>query len=128
MNIGIADFRQNAMTKPLLLQGNNYPAIGVQLDVTDREGYVKAADEPRLPSVSFMCWSQRRNRHRRAEAGEGKFDYKDIDLAIDVTTSVLNGIMTIVPRIVKHGGAATLFPPPQRRAWCRFPASFFTTH
>ncbi len=106
MNIVIADFRQNAIDEALkFFKENNYPAIGVQLDVTDREAYVRAADEAEaafgkihvLVNNAGIGISEPR-------PGDGIYDYRDIDLAIDVNyKGVLNGIMTLVPRIVKHG-------------------------
>jgi NAD(P)-dependent dehydrogenase (short-subunit alcohol dehydrogenase family) len=106
MNIVIADFRQNAIDEALqFFKDNKYPAIGVQLDVTDREGYVKAADaaEAAFGKIHVLV-NNAGIGIGEPKPAEGKFDYKDIDLAIDVNyKGVLNGIMTIVPRIVKHG-------------------------
>ena len=46
MNIVIADFRQKAIDEALpIFRDNGWTAHGIRLDVTDRAGYVKAADE-----------------------------------------------------------------------------------
>ena len=46
MNIVIADFRQSAIDEALVwFKDRGFPAHGIHLDVSDREGYVKAADE-----------------------------------------------------------------------------------
>ena len=104
MNVCIVDFRQNAIDEVLpMFEENGWPAMGIQLDVTDREGYVRAADaaEARFGKIHVLI--------NNAGVGipEGKVwedSYDDVDLAIDVNyRGVLNGIMTIVPRILAHG-------------------------
>ncbi|SHI07932.1 NADP-dependent 3-hydroxy acid dehydrogenase YdfG [Sporobacter termitidis DSM 10068] len=104
MNIVIADFRQQAIDEALpAFKENGWPAHGIQLDVTDRAAYVKAADEAEAVFGKLHVLVN------NAGIGipEGKVwedDFKDVDLAIDVNyRGVLNGIMTIVPRILKHG-------------------------
>lgn len=104
MNIVIADLRQPAIDEALkIFKENNWPAIGVQLDVTDREGYVKAADkaEEAFGKIHLLV----------NNAGVGVPEtkvwldsYELIDFTIDVTyKGVLNGIKTILPRILAHG-------------------------
>ncbi len=45
MNVVIADFRQSAIDEALpWFKSHGFPAHGICLDVTDREGYVRAAD------------------------------------------------------------------------------------
>ncbi len=106
MNIVIADFRKSAIDEVLpLFKENGWPAIGIELDVTDREGYIRAADaaEAAFGKIHVLV-NNAGIGVGEPRPGEGKFDYKEIDLAIDVNyKGVLNGIMTIVPRIVKHG-------------------------
>lgn len=104
MNIVIADFRQKAIDEALqIFRDNGWPAHGIVLDVTDREGYVKAADEAEAKFGKIHVLVNNAGIGIR----EGKVwedDVRDIDLAIDVNyRGVLNGIMTIVPRILKHG-------------------------
>jgi NAD(P)-dependent dehydrogenase (short-subunit alcohol dehydrogenase family) len=104
MNVVIADFRQNAIDDALqLFRNNGWTAHGIQLDVTDRAGYVKAADEAEATFGKIHVLVNNAGIGIR----EGKVwedDIRDVDLAIDVNNrGVLNGIMTIVPRILKHG-------------------------
>jgi NAD(P)-dependent dehydrogenase (short-subunit alcohol dehydrogenase family) len=104
MTVVIADFRRKAIDEALqLFKDNNWPAHGIELDVTDREGYVKAADEAEAAFGKIHVLVNNAGIGIR----EGKLwedDIRDIDLAIDVNyRGVLNGIMTIVPRILKHG-------------------------
>lgn len=104
MNIVIADLRQDAIDEALkIFKENNWPAIGVCLNVADREAYVAAADaaEAAFGKIHVLV--------NNAGLGvpEGKVwedSYEIIDLAIDVNyKGVLNGIKTILPRIIAHG-------------------------
>lgn len=104
MNIVIADFRQKAIDEALqIFKDNGWPAHGIELDVTDRVGYVKAADEAEAKFGKIHVLVNNAGIGIR----EGKVwedDVRDVDLAIDVNyKGILNGIMTIVPRILKHG-------------------------
>lgn len=106
MNIVIADFRQKAIDEALpIFKENGWPAIGVMLDVTDREGYVKAADEAEAAFGKIhLLVNNAGIGIGEPNVAQGKFDYKDIDLAVEVNyKGVINGIMTVVPRIIKHG-------------------------
>jgi NAD(P)-dependent dehydrogenase (short-subunit alcohol dehydrogenase family) len=106
MNIVIADLRKSAIDQVLpMFKENGWPAIGIELDVTDREGYVRAADEAEAAFGKIHVLVNNAGiGAAEPRPAEGKFDYRDIDLAIDVNyKGVINGIMTIVPRIVKHG-------------------------
>jgi len=104
MNIIIADFRQEAIDEVLpLFKENGWPVHGIRLDVTDREAYVGAADEAEavFGNIHLLV--------NNAGIGhtEGKIwetGYEDIDFFININyTSILNGIKTILPRILKHG-------------------------
>ncbi len=104
MKVVIADMRRKAIDEALqLFKDNGWTAHGIELDVTDREGYVKAADEAEAKFGKIHVLVNNAGIGIR----EGKLwedDVRDIDLAIDVNyRGVLNGIMTIVPRILKHG-------------------------
>ena len=104
MNIVIADLRQNAIDEALeIFKANNWPAIGVQLDVSDREAYVVAADkaEAAFGKIHLLV----------NNAGIGcamgnlwEVSYDDIDMAIRVNLrGAINGVRTILPRILAHG-------------------------
>ena len=104
MKVVIADVRRSAVDAVLpFFEKRGWPVYGVELDVTDREAYAKAADEvenvfgnihvlvnnagveiPMLP-----LW---------------ECDFKDIDFITGVNfIGVINGIKTIIPRMLKHG-------------------------
>ena len=104
MNIVIADFRQEAIDSALpLFKENGWPAHGILLDVTDREAYVRAADEAEAVSGKIHILVN--------NAGVGIMEgfiweasYEDMDFALEINfKSVLNGIKTILPRILAHG-------------------------
>ena len=46
MNVVIVDFRQNAIDEAVaMFKAHGWPVHGINLNVADREAYVKAADE-----------------------------------------------------------------------------------
>ena len=104
MNVVIADFRQEALDAALpMFKENNWPAHGVLLDVMDREAFVRAADEAEEVYGKIHVLVN--------NAGIGLMEgpiweasYDDIDFALEINyKSVLNGIKTVLPRILKHG-------------------------
>ena len=104
MNVVIADINKSAVDETVTLFENNcWPVLGLQLDVTDRAAYKKAADEAeyKFGKIHLLL--------NNAGIGvpEGKLwedKNEDIDLAIDINyRGVLNGIKEIVPRILRHG-------------------------
>ena len=104
MNVVLADMRQSAIDAALpIFKENGWPALGLLLDVTDREAYAKAADEAEAKFGNLHLLVN--------NAGIGcangplwDVSFKQTDLAINVNlTAVLNGIQTIVPRMLKHG-------------------------
>ncbi len=104
MNVVIADFRQEAIDEALpLFQENGWPVCGIQLDVTDREAFVKAADEAEAVFGNIHVLVNNAGIGYR-EGRIWETSYEDMDFFIDINyKSILNGIKTIVPRILKHG-------------------------
>ena len=104
MNVVIADMRQSAIDEALpLFKDNNWPVLGLQLDVTDRKAYAKAADDAEAAFGNIHLLVN--------NAGIGcangplwEVSHKETDLAVSVNLiAVLNGIQTIVPRMLGHG-------------------------
>lgn len=104
MNIVIADLRKAAIDEALpWFRENGADAIGLELNVTDREAFEKAADtaEKEFGGIHLLV----------NNAGIGcafgplwEVSAQDTDIAIDVNLkSVLNGVRIIVPRMLKHG-------------------------
>lgn len=100
----IADFRQEAIDAALpLFEEKGWPCHGILLDVMDREAFARAADEAEAVYGKIHILVN--------NAGIGIMEgpiweasYEDMDFALDINfKSVLNGIKTVLPRILKHG-------------------------
>lgn len=104
MNIVIADFRQAAIDEALpIFKEHDWPAHGILLDVTDRAAFIKAADEAEaIFGKIHVLVNNAGIGHREGNIWETS--YEDIDFFIDINyKSIINGIKTILPRILKHG-------------------------
>ena len=104
MNIVLADLRKSVLDEALQwFNENGKAAIGIELNVTDREAFAKAAEEAvsRFGNIHLLC----NNAGIGCERGPlWEVTAKDTDVAIDVNLrGVLNGIQTIVPGMLKHG-------------------------
>ena len=104
MKVVIADVRQKAIDEVLpFFQEKGWPVLGVQLDVTNREAYAKAADkvEAEFGNIHVLV------NNAGVEAPMGplwKNTFKDYDFIMGVSfTGIINGILTILPRILAHG-------------------------
>jgi NAD(P)-dependent dehydrogenase (short-subunit alcohol dehydrogenase family) len=104
MNIVVADFRQEAINEALsIFKENRWPAHGILLDVTDRVAFAKAADEAEAVFGKIHILINNAGIGHR-EGNIWETSYEDMDFFIDINyKSILNGIRTIVPRILKHG-------------------------
>jgi NAD(P)-dependent dehydrogenase (short-subunit alcohol dehydrogenase family) len=104
MKVVIADMRQAAIDEVLpFFQEKGWPVHGVRLDVTDREAYAKAADE--AEAVFGKIHVLVNNAGVEVPFGPlWQSSFKDCDFIVSVNIiGILNGIITIVPRILKHG-------------------------
>jgi len=104
MKVLIVDKRPHALQEAMgYFQKNKDSVYPIQLDVTDRDAYVRAADEAERVFGKIHVLVN--------NAGVGtpggtidRLNYKDWDYAMSVNVGgVINGIMTVVPRIIKHG-------------------------
>ena len=104
MNIVIVDMRQSALDEALpIFKENNWPAIALRLNVADREAYAKAADDA---EAAFGHIHLLVNNAGIGCANGPLWDvsFAETDLAVSINLiGVLNGIQTIVPRMLKHG-------------------------
>lgn len=100
----LADFRQEALDAALPgFREQGWPCHPILLDVMDREAFLRAADEAEAVFGKLHILVN--------NAGIGLMEgpiweasYEDMDFAIDINfKSVLNGIKTVLPRILKHG-------------------------
>ena len=104
MKVVIADVRRKAIDEVLpFFKEKGWPAHGIQLDVTDREAYAKAADE--AEAVFGKIHVLVNNAGVEVPMGPvWQSSFKDCDFIVGVNIlGSLNGIITILPRILKHG-------------------------
>ena len=103
MEVVIADMRQASIDDAkTYFKGKNLPVHFIQLNVTDREAYARAADETEkvFGKIHVLV--------NNAGVGAGgpidKLTYKDWDYSVGVNLGgVINGVVTMLPRILKHG-------------------------
>jgi len=101
-NVVIADIRESALAEARASLGADAQVETVQLDVTDRTGFARAADqaEARFGRIHMLI----------GNAGIGVMGpvldahYDDWDWGLGVNLGgVVNGLVTILPRIKAHG-------------------------
>ena len=101
-NVVIADIRDSALAEAKASLGADQRVETVQLDVTDRAGFARAADqaEARFGKIHMLI----------GNAGVGVMGpvidarYDDWDWGMGVNLGgVINGLVTILPRIKAHG-------------------------
>ncbi len=103
MKVVIVDMRQKALDEAMVyFKEKDLPAHPINLDVTDRVAYAKAADEAEkvFGKIHVLV--------NNAGVGSGgpaiNTTYKDWDYSVSVNLGgVINGVVTILPRILKHG-------------------------
>ncbi len=106
MQVAIADIREDALASAVSSFGEHADAVHpIVLDVTDRDGWVRAADqaESRLGRIHVLALN----------AGVGvagpmaEATYKDWDFNLSVNVGgVVNGLVTMLPRLQAHGEPA----------------------
>lgn len=106
MKVCIVDKREDALAEALKwYQERGYDAITIPLDVTDREAYARAADkaEEVYGKIHLLV------NNAGVAAGRNAWDssWNDWDFIVGINCmGVVNGIKTIVPRMLKHGEEA----------------------
>jgi NAD(P)-dependent dehydrogenase (short-subunit alcohol dehydrogenase family) len=102
MNVVIADIRDDHLAQASAELGVPERLLALKLDVTDRASYERAADaaEARFGKIHLLC-----NNAGVAVVGPTELaTYADWDWVLGVNLGgVVNGIVTILPRILKHG-------------------------
>ncbi len=103
MKVVIADSRQDALDAAMVyFKEKNLPVYPIKLDVTDRAAYVKAADE--AESVFQKIHVLVNNAGVASGGPVWMMTYKDWDFSMGVNVGgTINGLVTILPRIIKHG-------------------------
>ncbi len=101
MKVVIADIRQDHLDEALR-SFSGQPVHPVQLDVTDRQAMVRAADEAErvFGKVHIVCNNAGINLFN--DIGSASYDDWDWVLGVNLG-GVINGVRTFVPRIKAHG-------------------------
>lgn len=102
MNVVIADIRDDHLDAARTEMGSPDRVLALKLDVTDRAAYAAAADaaEARFGKIHILC-----NNAGVAVVGPtdlATFDDWDWVMGVNVGGTI-NGIVTILPRILAHG-------------------------
>ena len=103
MKVVIADIRDGALADAMkVFENTNLAVTPIKLDVTDREGWKRAADEAERIYGNIHVAA--------LNAGVGvlgplqQATYKDWDFGLAVNLGgVVNGVMTLLPRMLAHG-------------------------
>lgn len=102
MNVAIADIRQDHLDSAVAELSGGDKVLALRLDVTDRAAFARAADaaEARFGRIHLLC-----NNAGVAVVGPTELaTYADWDWVMGVNLGgVINGITTILPRILAHG-------------------------
>jgi NAD(P)-dependent dehydrogenase (short-subunit alcohol dehydrogenase family) len=102
MNVVIADIREDHLAQASAELGAPERVLALKLDVTDRAAYARAADaaEERFGRIHLLC-----NNAGVAVVGPTELaTFADWDWVLGVNLGgVVNGIVTVLPRILKHG-------------------------
>ena len=100
MRVAIADIREEHLESAVAALGDEVHPI--QLDVTDREAFARAADETErvLGNVHVLCNNAGINLFNDISVAT----YQDWDWVLGVNLGgVVNGVVTFVPRMLAHG-------------------------
>ncbi len=100
MRVVIADIREDHLEEAMAVLGGN--AHPIRLDVTDREAFARAADEAErvFGKVHVLC----NNAGIMLFSDMTEATYQDWDWVLGVNLGgVVNGVVTMVPRIKAHG-------------------------
>lgn len=103
MKVVIADMRQEALDEArTYFNEKKLPVHPIRLDVTDREAYAKAADEAEEVFGKIHVLVNNAGVAMSVRIEDCTFKDWDFGLGINIG-GVINGIVTILPRILKHG-------------------------
>jgi NAD(P)-dependent dehydrogenase (short-subunit alcohol dehydrogenase family) len=118
MKVVIADSRQDALDEAMkYFNEKKLPAHPIKLDVTDRAAYVKAADEAEkvFGKIHVLV-----NNAGVATGGlTQNTTFKDWDFSVGVNIiGVANGLVIILPRILKHGEGGHIVSTSSTAGFC----------
>ncbi len=106
MKVCVVDKREDALREAMKwYEDRGYDAIAIPLDVTDREAFARAADkaEEVYGKIHLLV------NNAGVSAGRNAWDstWNDWDFIMSINCmGVVNGVKTIIPRMLKHGEEA----------------------
>jgi NAD(P)-dependent dehydrogenase (short-subunit alcohol dehydrogenase family) len=105
MKVLIVDMRPEALGEAMkYFKEKNLPAHPINLNITNREAYVKAADEAEKVFGKIHVLVNNAGVGGSSEGPVEEATFKDWDYSVSVNIGgVINGVVTILPRILKHG-------------------------
>ena len=122
MKVVIADIRSDSLDRAMSQFDRNKAVHYIQLDVTDREAFAKAADEAErvFGQIHVVCNNAGINLFVPIE----ECTYNDWDWVMGVNFGgVVNGIQTFIPRIRKHGEGGHIVNTASMAAFLPSPAA-----
>lgn len=103
MKVVIADARQDALDEAMtFFRQTNRQVHPIKLDVRDRRAYSAAADEAEATFGKVHVLVNNAGVGSGARVQDMNFEDWDFSLNINIG-GVINGVVTLVPRILKHG-------------------------
>ena len=122
MKVVIADIRRDSLDSAMAQFDKTSDVHAIELDVTDREAFAKAADETEriFGKVHIVCNNAGINLFVPIE----ECTYNDWDWVMGVNFGgVVNGIQTFIPRILKHGEGGHIVNTASMAAFLPSPAA-----
>jgi len=113
--VAMADIRQESIDKALKTLDNN-EVMGIQVDVSSREGLAKAADEveAKLGPVTLLFNNAGVNLFQTIE--ESSYDDWDWLMGVNLHGPI-NGCMTFAPRMIAHGKGGFIVNTASMAGW-----------
>jgi NAD(P)-dependent dehydrogenase (short-subunit alcohol dehydrogenase family) len=113
--VAMADIRQESINRALAMLDNN-EVIGIEVDVSSRDGMAEAADkvEAQFGPVSLLFNNAGVNLFQTIEESS----YTDWDWLMGVNLhGPINGVMTFVPRMIAHGEGGYIVNTASMAGW-----------
>ncbi len=121
MKVVIADIRQDHLDAAMgWFAERRLPAHAIRLDITDREAYVRAADEAErvFGPVHLLCNTAGVSQFGPIE----KATYDDWDWQLDVNVKgMINGVQTFMPRMIERGAGGHIVNTASMSAFVALP-------
>jgi len=123
MKVIIADIRRDHLDEAMKhFAGLHLPVHSIELDITDRDAYARAADEAErvFGPVSLLCNTAGVSQFGPVE----KATYDDWDWQLDVNLKgMINGVQTFLPRMLERGSGGHIVNTASMSAFVALPTT-----